>query len=142
MDDVRLSFRGDSIANNSIVVISEIGDSMSTRIQCTTVNPNQKVGRWFFPNGREVLGRGSGRVIIYRSRNNLGAVMLGNRNNATGPTGLYRCTIPDRFGDEQTLIVGIYSTCINSELVYIVLSIILILYIAFQVTIASEKGHM
>ena len=35
-------------------------------------------------------------------------VRLNRRNNATSPTGVYRCEIPDASGTNQTLYVGIY----------------------------------
>ena len=125
MEDVRLSFRGNSIANNSIVLLSDIGDNMDSRIQCITTNPDcctRTLGFWLFPSGRQVDGRGSGDVI-YRSRSraeptNLASVSLGRRDNmnTSGLTGLYHCVIPDRSGVDQTLIVGIYSSRENSEL--------------------------
>ena len=122
-----LSFRGDPIANNSIVLISDMGDNMNSRILCITTNPDccsRSDSFWYFPNGREVSSRSSGNDI-YRSRSGAGSksstrlatVMLGRQNpNASGPTGLYRCVIPDRSGVEQTLILGIYSSSENSEL--------------------------
>lgn len=130
MDDVRLSFQGNPIANNSIVLISDIGDNMDNRILCITSNPEcctrstNRLGFWYFPSGREVTGRSSSENI-YRVRSSaesksstkLNAVMLGRRDvNASGPTGLYRCVIPDRFGVDQTFIIGIYSSHENSEL--------------------------
>ena len=123
MDDVWLSFRGNPIANNSVVLISDIGDDMDSRILCITSNPDcctrstNRLGFWYFPSGREVSGRGSGEDI-YRTRSaKLATVMLGRRNlSASGPTGLYHCVIPDRSGVDQTLFVGIYSSSENSEL--------------------------
>ena len=122
---MRLSLRGSPIANNSIVLLSDIGDNMDSRIQCVTTNPNcctRSLGFWLFPSGRQVNSRGSGDVI-YRSRSRaeptkLGSVSLGRRDNmnASGLTGLYRCLIPDRSGVDQTLIVGLYSSRKNSEL--------------------------
>ena len=132
MDDVRLSFRGNPIANNSIVLITDIGDNRDTRILCTTDNPNccagsNRMGMWFFPDGSAVKSRSSAEDV-YRMRSgakstsltNLASVILGRRNTsaASGPTGLYRCIIPDRSGVDQTLIVGIYFSHDNSECVY------------------------
>ena len=132
VDDVRLSFRGNSIANNSIVRITDIGDNMDSRILCITTNPDccamsdNRMGFWYFPSGREVSFRGSGEDI-YRIRSgaesmsstSLATTMLGRRDerpDARGPTGLYQCVIPDRHGINQTLIVGVYSSNENSEL--------------------------
>ena len=105
---------------------------MDNRILCITSNPecctrsNNRLGHWYFPSGKEVTSRGSSEDI-YRIRSNAGSsgklasVMLGRRDvNAIGPTGLYRCVIPDRFGVDQTLIVGIYFSSNNSELENIV----------------------
>ena len=130
MDDVRLSFLGNPIANNSVVLITDIGDNLNSRIQCITNNPDCCAGRirmgmWFFPDGREVISRSSGQDI-YRMRSGaesttstrLAAVTLGHRNSsaASGPMGLYRCVIPDSSGVDQTLTVGIYSSHDNSKL--------------------------
>lgn len=130
VDDVWLSFRGNPIANNSIVLLSDIGDNMDSRILCITSNPDccarstDRLGFWYFPSGREVSSRSSG-DDIYRTRSGaksksstkLATVMLGRQNpSARGPTGLYHCIIPDRSGVDQTLIVGIYSSSENSEL--------------------------
>ena len=131
VDDVRLSFRGNPIANNSIVRITDIGDNMDSRILCITSNPDccamsdNRMGFWYFPSGREVSFRSSGEYI-YRTRSGaesisstrLATIMLGRRDerpNAREPTGLYRCVIPDRHGIDQTLIVGVYSSNENSE---------------------------
>ena len=131
MDDVQLFFRGSPIANNSIVQITDIGDDINSRILCITSNPDccamsdNRMGLWYFPSGREVSSRNSGEDI-YRIRSGAGSmlstrlatIMLGRRDersNARGPTGLYRCVIPDRHGINQTLIVGVYSSNENSE---------------------------
>jgi hypothetical protein len=131
VDDVRLSFRGNSIANNSIVQINDIGDTMDSRILCITSNPDccarftNGMGFWYFPNGSEVAFRGSG-ADIYRIRSGVqssssirpATIMLGRRDKraiANGSTGLYHCIIPDRYGINQRLIVDVYSSSENSE---------------------------
>ena len=84
VDDVRLSLRGSPIANNSIVLLSDIGDNMDSRVQCVTTNPDcctRTLGFWLFPSGRQVNSRGSGDAI-YRSGSRaeptkLGSVSLG-----------------------------------------------------------------
>ena len=78
VDDVRLSFRGNSIANNSIVLLSDIGDNMDSRIQYITTNPDcctRTLGVWLFPSGRQMNSRGSGDVI-YQSRSRAGPTKL------------------------------------------------------------------
>ena len=99
---------------------------MDSRILCLTSNPDccamsdNRMGFWYFPSGREVPSRSSGEDIYRIRTTRLATIMLGRRdkrpNAARGPTGLYRCVIPDRHGINQTLIVGVYSSIENSEL--------------------------
>ena len=129
VDDVRLSFRGSPIANNSIVRITDIGDNMDSRILCITTNPDccavsdNRMGFWYFSqvsfhsSGEDIYGTRSGAESMSSTR--LATIMLGCRDerpNDRGPTGLYRCVIPGRHGINQTLIVGVYSSNENSEL--------------------------
>ena len=81
------------------------------------------MGEWFFPNGTAVGSNFAG-GNIYRGRTGAesassmsdATLRLHRRNDATGPTGLYHCVVPDSSGLDQTLFVGIYTIGENSKL--------------------------
>ena len=126
--DVGLSLNGNSISNNSIVLITDIGEE-DDALLCTTnrqgccADPNNRMGEWFFPSGTALGSNGAG-GNIYRDRTGAesasstsdATVRLHHRRSATGPTGLYHCVIPDSSGVDQTLFVGIYTNRENSKL--------------------------
>ena len=111
-------------ANNSVVVISNIGEGDAGLICTTTlteccVSPGQRFGEWYYPNGSSFRTNPSG-DSLYRNRVDsgngvLGAVRLNRRNNAMSPVGIYGCVIPDINRVNQNLYVGIYATSANGE---------------------------
>ena len=111
-------------ANNSVVMITGIGDT-SNRLVCTTERSPccaamaNRFGDWYFPNGSAVRRMGDG-DSFYRSRRDavgsvLGAVLLHRRDNAMSPTGIYRCMIPGADGMDQFLYVGLYTMATNGS---------------------------
>ena len=117
--DVGLSLKGNSISNNSIVLITDIGEG-DDALLCTTnrqdccADPKNRMGEWFFPSETALHNNVTG-GSIYRDRTSA-TVRLHRRRSVTGPTGLYHCVIPDGSGVNQTLFVGIYTSIENSEL--------------------------
>ena len=117
--DVGLSLKRNSTSNNSIVLITDIGEG-DDALLCTTnrqdccADPSNRMGEWFSPDGTALGSKGAG-GNIYRDRTGA-TVRLHRRNDATGPTGLYHCVIPDSSGVDQTLFVGIYTIRENSKL--------------------------
>ena len=96
-----VSFKGVNLTNHSYVDLTLVGndttDSGNT-VRCHTdlescCNYYQGLhrGDWYFPNG-SVLAGGVGEGDIYRSRA-AQRVHLRRRNNATSPSGIYRCDI-------------------------------------------------
>ena len=77
---------GVSYANNSLIVITEVGEG-DNALQCRTDLFN---GVWHFPDRSLVNSDGN----IYRTRGNSMLVSLNRRNGATQPTGLYCCEAP------------------------------------------------
>ena len=109
-----LSFKHQSLSNNSYVDINEIGkatdgsDSIQCRSElkncCQTAGPLS--GSWSYPDGSEVGGN------IYQSRGTMRAD-LRRRNNAITPVGIYCCRIAYNSSDpsaNNTLCVGIYGS--------------------------------
>ena len=109
---VYLSLRGRVYANNSVIPITEIGETNTTsntglqcitdRIQCCR-SPNT-AGQWHFPDGGNVPIQNDA-TTFYRNRDN-GVVNL-NRLNTTimSPTGLFCCVVPDATGSSQRICV-------------------------------------
>ena len=93
-------FNGRVHPNNSIVFLSDIGESSSAlfcltdRTRCCSITAGgERHGAWKFPNGSEIMQESMG-GDIYRTRS-YSSVILNRRNNAVGPTGIYTCEIPD-----------------------------------------------
>lgn len=69
------------------------------------VDPPGRAGQWFFPNNERVETMGhSSNGSFYRDRDQ-GVVRLNRRYDATMPTGLFCCEIPDRNGEMQRLCI-------------------------------------
>ena len=91
---------GRVLPNNSIVLLSDIGEDSSalfcltdrTRC-CSNMAGGERHGAWRFPDGNEVLQE-TMNGNIYRDRS-YSSVILSRKNNATGPTGIYTCEILD-----------------------------------------------
>ena len=108
-------------ANNSVIPITEIGETSNTRLQCITDKmpccgkPN-KFGEWLFPGGKNVPIKALG-TTFYRNRGNDGTVNLNQRNVTTDnvmiPTGLFCCVVPDANDDMQTVCANICELEVN-----------------------------
>ena len=108
--ELGLFLDGNLLPNNSIVLLSDIGEG-SEALFCLTPSTDccSSRGAWRQPNGSEVSGDTT--LDFYSSRGN--SILLNRRNSATGPTGIFRClgplsSIPDSL--VQTLYAGIYRT--------------------------------
>ena len=111
-----LSFMGQTLANHSLVDISQVGTGNNS-VQChTDLNTccsgqqGSHRGDWYFPNGdRLPLPDGSDIVVSRLSQR----VDL-RRNHGTEPTGIYRCDIEtDAVHDNdmrETVYVGLYTS--------------------------------
>ena len=64
------------------------------------------VGEWYHPNGTAVLNNAAGQNM-YRGRAE-SVVRLSQRGNGS-VNGIYRCEIPDMYGNNVTLYVGLYT---------------------------------
>ena len=116
----RLSFMGQTLANNSYVDISQVG-SGSDNVQCLTdlstcCTSSEGVhrGDWFFPEGPRLPLSGS-QGDLYIERISQGTYIR-RANNPTSPTGIYRCSIPtlavhddDDISVRDTVYIGLYT---------------------------------
>ena len=120
-----VSFMGENLPNHAYVNLTLVGNDKSDPgniVRCHTdldscCGSNQGVhhGDWYFPDGSE-LGNSSLGGDIYRSRGDM-RVNLHRRNNAMGPSGIYRCDIAtDAVHDDndlsvrETVYVGLYAS--------------------------------
>ena len=95
-----VSFMGQTLVNHSYVDISQVGNNVSgsDSIQCHTdlstccrgqQGPHR--GDWYFPDGNRLLfSMDVSDIYEYRDAQR---VELRHRNNASGPTGIYCCSI-------------------------------------------------
>ena len=102
--------------NNSNVAIGGIGEGydallcLTDATQCCrgSDNPSGALGEWYFPDGTLVPDGTEPSRNIFRNRGP-SAVRLNRRNNATSPTGVYRCEIPVASGTTQNIFIGVNS---------------------------------
>ena len=109
---VYLSSKGIVYANNSVISITEIGETdvytypspphnsnnglqcITDRMPCCRFAPNT-AGEWLFPDGTMVPGQSTA-LTFYRNRgHDDGTVNLNRLNNVMIPTGKFCCVIPD-----------------------------------------------
>ena len=108
---VYLLLRGTVYANNSVIFITEIGETNSTSntgLQCITDRIPccaliGRAGEWLFPNG-VVVSILYGATSFYRSRGDDGTINLNRLNTSISmPTGLFCCVVPDALDVRQRL---------------------------------------
>ena len=115
------SLNDQSIANNSIVVLRNIGEGDTGALLCTTnrtacCTGAGRAGEWFYPDGRmvpiNVPAPPATAEPYYRNRGT--SLIRLNRRPSEGLsvmyTGVYCCQIPDQNNVMQTLCVGAYLT--------------------------------
>ena len=122
--DITFQLSGVFYANNSNVAIGDIGEGdnallcQTNNTQCCrgSDNPNGgPLGEWYFPDGTPVPDGTDASRDIFRSRAS-SVVRLNRRNNATSPTGVYRCEIPDASGTNQNIFVELQAGTFNSHM--------------------------
>ena len=134
-----VSFMGENLPNHSYVDLTLVGTDNSdpgNTVRCSTdldtccrLGQGGHRGHWYFPNETRLQAASSG-IDIFEAR---GAqrVTLCHRNNAMGPSGIYRCEVPtDAVHDDndlsvrETVYVGLYASGGN-ELINCILPCIL-----------------
>ena len=99
---VSLSLGATPLANNSVVVISDIVNGYyggTSPLICTTTfspccsTPPNRHGKWYYPNGTVVPNAATG-WNFFRGRGDDGTVRLHRRNNAMSPLGIFSCELP------------------------------------------------
>jgi hypothetical protein len=110
--EVGFFLNGALLSNNSVVLLSDIGEGSSAlyclteRTLCCGANTGgADRGIWRFPNGTSVQENSA--ADIYWSRG-FSFILLNRRSGAVGPTGVYTCLIPDAQDILRTLLIAVY----------------------------------
>ena len=120
-----VSFMGMNLTNHSYVDLTTVGENISASgdtvrchtdlTSCCTSSQGDHRRDWYFPNGYALRGS-SGSGDIYQRRGDQ-VIHLRRRNNATSPSGIYRCDIPTAAVNDddipytitgETVYVGLY----------------------------------
>ena len=105
--EVQFQLGNQTYVNGSEVLLTDIGERdnallcLTANTQCCNIDRVQ-LGEWYFPDGTLVPDGQDASRSIYRNRGPR-VVQLNRRNNATSPTGVYRCEVPDASGTNQTI---------------------------------------
>ena len=125
---VYLSRNGMLQANNSALFISDISNTVNTRLQCITDTVSccttDPAGEWFFPDGGMVPIQNMS-TTFYRNRGDDGTVNLNRLNDVMMPTGRFCCVVPDATGVSQ------WACAVICELVYNDFNTIIIIMSSF-----------
>ena len=107
---VYLSLKGVVYPNNSVILITEIGETGTSQnppphpnngLQCITDKmpccvDESKAGEWYFPDSGGMVPIRSSAATFYRNRGGDGTVNLNRlNNNITMPTGRFCCEVAD-----------------------------------------------
>ena len=117
-------FHNQLIPGNGLIRINEIGIAadavicMTNKTKCCrSVDTGiAGLGTWEFPDGTGVVGLQATpqETGFYRARN-LRQVLLNRRNNASSPTGIFRCIVPDSNDKLLNFDIGVYSEVVNGK---------------------------
>ena len=120
---------GTFLSDNSIVLLSDIGEG-SNALFCLTNSTQccmaEQQGQWMFPDGSNVHSSSEN----FNQTRGFSSLLLNRRRSAMGPTGIFKCEIPDQ--TEMNLYVGVYDNVSEGVLSMFNLSIIVIIIIHMQ----------
>ena len=118
-----VSFMGVNLTNHAYVDLTTVGEDINDPgdtvrcntdlTSCCTSSQGDHRGDLYFPDGT-ALGNAAGSGDIYKHRDDQ-VIHLRRRNNATSPSGIYRCEIPTMAVNEnddnimgESVYVGLY----------------------------------
>ena len=93
-----------------MVSLTDIGEGndalfcLTDKLDCCVEVDGVSAGEWYLPGQTDPVN--GGLEDFTRSRRS-SAVLLNRRSSAVGPTGLYRCVVPDRSGVDRELYIGV-----------------------------------
>ena len=112
---------GRVLSNNSIVLLSDIGEGSSALYcltditRCCSFEAGANRGRWDFPNGLNV---GSDSTADFYFSKGFSSILLNRRSSEGVPAGVYRCLIPDAGNILGNLYIGIYDHPSTGEVIW------------------------
>ena len=111
--DIAFLANGTFLSNNSIVLLSDIGEGsnalfcLTDTTQCCTTEAGDARGSWQFPNSSFVT-RDDADLSFYAIRG-YSSIRLNRRNGTVAPTGIFICRLPDEAtGSGMNLYMGVY----------------------------------
>ena len=104
---------GTLLSNNSMALLSDVGEGtralycLTSTARCCSTEAGGEHGRWILPDGSN-----SDDLHFVRGYSSL---LLNRRSSAVGPTGVYRCELPDARNVLRNLYIGIYDNPSSGE---------------------------
>jgi hypothetical protein len=105
------------LESGSSVLLRDIGEGgsalycLTDRVLCCSPEAGQNRGAWRFPNTASVGENTAAGIYLTRGFSSL---HLNRQNGVMGPTGVYRCFIPDA-GDSSSTSRTLTITLLNGE---------------------------
>ena len=124
-----ISFKGEILADHGYVDLNLVGEDFNLECHtdlgsCCTSAEGLHRGDWHFPNGNRPSSVNFSNDILYQSRSEQ-TIHLNRRNDASGPSGIYRCDVPTNAVHDndtsmrESVYVGVYSTGGNASQPYV-----------------------
>ena len=112
---------GRFLSNNSIILLGDIGEGSSglycltKNAECCLTEAESMHSHWEFPNGSDVAEDTIAGVYFTRG---FSSIHLNRKSSAVGPTGVYKCLLPDATSmpELKTLYIGVYEDETAGEL--------------------------
>ncbi len=105
------------VTNNSLIIASS--DSSISTLECISGSPTPSIGQWIAPNGQDVTqSNDDSFAVIVGAQDNPGHIEVSlsvGRSITSSDQGVYSCIIPDEFGVESIIHVGIYPNRFGCE---------------------------
>ena len=130
-----VSFMGVNLPNHAYVDLTLVGNDSSDSgntvrchtdlTTCCTISQGVHRGEWYFPDGTPALAAGGGGDIYIRRGAQV--VHLRRRNDATSPSGIYRCDIETNAVHDndvntmrgETVYVGLYPPSAGNQFTFL-----------------------
>ena len=112
---------GRVLSNNSIVLLSDIGEGSSALycltdgVECCIAEAGANRGAWRYPDRSNV---GAARTDAFYYIEGYSSISLNKRSSTTGPTGTYTCSLPNSTETTpRNLHIGIYANEAEGEII-------------------------
>ena len=109
--DVGFFLSGSTLPNNSMVLLSDIGEGsgglycLTDRTECCSAASGGRNGSWRLPHGEIATSNTS--INLYTTRA-YSSIILNRRNGTISATGIFSCLVPDAENVLRVIHVGIF----------------------------------